>query len=70
MSLEDKAQDHEVAIWTHNNRPRDVARFLPTDVGYGPADCGDCAKEMHPVRRSYGFTRCTSCASALEVRGR
>lgn len=68
MSLEDKAQEHEAMLWEQNNRAREVTRFQPTDKGYGPAECVDCGDDMHPVRRSYGFTRCTKCASAREVR--
>lgn len=66
MSLEDKAQEHEAAIWAQNNRPREVKAFKPGEPGYGPAECVDCEREMHKVRRGYGFIRCTACASALE----
>lgn len=68
MSLEDKAQDHEAMIWAQNNMPRDVVKYQPGEAGYGPSECIDCWDEMHPVRRSYGFTRCVKCASALERR--
>lgn len=68
MSIEDKAQQHEVLIWEQNNRAREVTRFQPGEKGYGPAECEDCGADMHPVRRSYGFIRCTRCASALEPR--
>lgn len=70
MSIEDKAQEHEAAIWEQNNRAREVTRFLPSERGYGPAECVDCGADMHKVRRSYGFTRCTACASELEPTAR
>lgn len=66
MSIEDKAQEHEAMIWEMNNRARNVARFKPGEPGYGPAECEDCGDDMHQVRRSYGFTRCTACQSRLE----
>ena len=66
MSLEDKAQEHEAAIWEQNNRPRDVVRFAPGQPGYGPAECEDCGAEVHPVRRGYGFKLCTPCQAARE----
>jgi formylmethanofuran dehydrogenase subunit E len=66
MSIEDKAQEHEAMIWEQNNRARSVARFNPGEAGYGPAECEDCGEEVHAVRRSYGFTTCTPCASARE----
>lgn len=68
MSIEDQAQEHEAHIWAINNRPRQVERFQPGDSGYGPEECDDCGAEMHPVRRSHGFNRCTACQSAIERR--
>lgn len=70
MSLEDKAQQHEATIWAQNNRAREVVTYNPGERGYGPVECADCGDDMHQVRRSYGFTRCTSCAAAREPTGR
>lgn len=67
MSIEDKAQEHEARIWEFNNRPREPRTFAPEDAGYGPAECEECGADMHPIRRSYGFKLCTSCASAREI---
>lgn len=68
MSLEDKAQEHEAQIWAINNRAREVTTYQTGDNGYGPQECENCGAEMHPVRRSYGFSVCTPCASALEAK--
>lgn len=66
MSLEDKAQEHEAQMWAIHNRPREVVVHKPGDAGYGPEECELCGADMHPVRRGYGFTLCTPCASAAE----
>lgn len=68
MSLEDNAQAHEAQEWAIRNQPREVARYAPSDAGYGPAECQECGAGMHPVRRGYGFKMCTPCQSALEAK--
>lgn len=71
MSLEDKAQEHELAIWEHNNKPRgDSKRYAPGDEDYGPAECASCGDEMPPERRAWGFHICTSCKAEQEHRSR
>lgn len=67
MSIEDRAQEHEAQEWAIINRPREAAsRFEPGAKGYGPAECEECEREMHQVRRAYGFRLCTQCQSARE----
>lgn len=66
MNIADNAQDVEVRAWEARNQPREVKSYSPTDSGYGPAQCEDCGAEMHPVRRSYGYTLCIHCATAAE----
>lgn len=71
MSLEDKAQELELAVWEHNNRPRgEDVRFGPGDAGYGPEECEECGEVMPTKRREYGFRLCTDCKSAQERPGR
>lgn len=71
MSAEDKAQEQELMMWELNNRPKpEPARFVPQDPRYGPEYCEHCDAEMPEVRRSYGYTICVDCKSALEVKGR
>lgn len=66
MSIEDRAQDQEVADWERNNRPRDRRIFAPGEEGYGPECCAECGDEMPEVRRAYGYALCVSCAADLE----
>lgn len=70
MSIEDKAQEHEAAIWELNNRAREVKTYKPGEPGYGPEECSECGAEMHPVRRADGRTRCTPCQAATEPTAR
>lgn len=67
MTLEDAAQEHEARLWEQNNRARVVGRQLtPADAAYGPESCSDCDDLMPPIRRSYGFSRCTECQTEIE----
>lgn len=68
MSLDDDAQAHEAQIWAINNRAREVVRYQPGEPNYGPEECNECGDEMHPVRRSHGFTLCIHCATLQENR--
>lgn len=69
MSLEDKAQEQEIALWEIINKPSPKpAKYEPGDPGYGPPECEDCEAVMHVVRRGYGFKKCVDCQSLLERR--
>lgn len=74
MSIEDRAQDHELAEWERNNRAREVVVYKPGDPGYGPGECDECGDDMPDVRRGYGFRLCVPCTEYLEriraLRGR
>jgi len=70
MSIEDAAQEHEAQMWEihniHRRRLPDVKK--PGEPGYGPEECEECGDDMPAVRRGYGFSLCTACASARERR--
>ena len=68
MSIEEKAQEHEAQVWMLNNSRPAFVIYQPGEAGYGQEFCRDCGADMHPVRRSHGFTTCTPCASARETR--
>lgn len=71
MSLEDKAQEHELAIWEQNNRPREAAsRYAPGDPGYGPEFCAECEDDMPNERRAWGYHICTACKARKEPKRR
>ncbi len=68
MSLEDKAQELELAMWSMRNErtvPQDK-HYAPEDAGYGPAECSDCMDNMPDVRRAYGYKLCTACQEAID----
>lgn len=66
MSIEDRAQEIELAQWERNNQPRERLIFNPDDEGYGPEQCVNCDDDMHEVRRAYGFKVCVVCATEFE----
>lgn len=68
MSIEDRAQEVELADWRHNNRPRELKTYAPDDPGYGPEFCDWCEDDMPDVRRAYGYRFCTPCAADRERR--
>ena len=69
MSIEDKAQEHEIAEWARRNAPRPgPLKYEPGEPGYGPALCVECDAEMPEVRRSYGYRLCVDCKSLQERR--
>lgn len=70
MSAEDKAQELEAKYWEINNMNRNhlPKAAQPGDPNYGPEECNECGEEMHPVRRSHGFTLCFNCATEEESR--
>lgn len=69
MSLEDKAQELELAHWEINNTPRgDSRKYQPDETGYGPEECDECGNQMPPERRAWGYTLCVHCKEAHEKR--
>lgn len=69
MSIEDKAQEHELALWEQNNRPRnEPVRYAPADAGYGPEECEICEDTMPTERRAWGYQVCVACKSRQEAR--
>ena len=71
MSIEDRAQEHEILIWERNNRTRPPApTFGPGDPGYGPAECQECEDPMPDLRRQMGKLLCTGCQGRHEAQAR
>lgn len=69
MSMEDYAQEIELAAWARNNASRpDPVKYAPGDAGYGPEDCDECGATMPAARRAHGFTICVECRTKQEVR--
>lgn len=69
MSVEDQAQELELARWEANNTPHnDGRRYKKGDAGYGPKDCDECGSKMPPQRREWGYTICVHCKEAEERR--
>lgn len=67
MNLEDRAQEHEAALWEARQTPRPAApQYEPGQAGYGPAECLDCGDDVPEFRRRHGWRRCTCCQTALE----
>lgn len=58
----DRAQAEQEALEAFRERRRESRG----PVEPGPPECIDCGDDMHPVRRSYGFPRCTGCQTAAE----
>lgn len=68
MSIEDRAQEHELLIWERNNRPRaEALTYAPGEAGYGPPDCSRCEDPMPSLRRQMGKVLCTSCQARNEA---
>ncbi len=69
MSFEDKAQEHELALWERNNQPRTPRQVLPPEhPGYGPETCDRCDGDIPEGRRALGYQICVGCAAAEERR--
>lgn len=69
MSIEDKAQDHEILVWKQINASRGPVTYQIGEPGYGPEFCG-CGEAIPMLRRQYGFRHCIDCASVAESRRR
>jgi len=73
MSIEDVAQDVELAQWERVNQFRNtMPTWKPTDSEYGPSTCQaeECGDQMPEFRRALGRHLCTSCQQLLEDRKR
>lgn len=70
MSIEDIAQDIELAQWERNNKPTgdSLKVYAKGDPNYGPEECQECGDEMPEKRREYGCKLCTHCQSIAERR--
>ena len=69
MSMEDQAQELELAHWQINNTPKDDGhKFSPGEAGYGPAECDECTSPMPTERREWGYTICVHCKAEQERR--
>ena len=67
MNLEDRAQEHEAALWTARQQPRvSPPQYKSGDALYGPPECVACDAEMPDFRRQHGWYRCTACQTKAE----
>lgn len=66
MSIEDKAQEQEIAEWERRQRVTPRKTYTPDDKEYGPAQCTECDAGMPAERRADGQRLCTECKSLQE----